>query len=211
MWGHMTAVHLLFTLLPTYRNSLFLALFRISHERMIKWHRLFSRLAILFLWIHFFTMIKFKGKDVITSTDPIRKGVSAVSGTISWVLFSSMGLFAWEPIRRRFFEWFRFIHITIFPVATIFAMIHSRFFLFFSILPLLFWVADHLLQYYRSYFQSVTVVDAFNIKDPVGSSAESETHVTKLVLKKSNFHYKPADFIYLNAPEISVSTDKLRC
>ena len=119
-WGHVAAMHYAFVLLPVQKNSVWCWLFGSSFERLVKWHRILARLALVFNYVHLLTMIGLYGSAVATSVQ------AQTMGLLSLIFFSLTAAAGFEPIRRSYYSVFIAFHLIFAPLGYIFAFVHVK-------------------------------------------------------------------------------------
>ena len=178
--AHLTAAHMAMTILPVTRNSVLLPLFAVSFERAIKWHRYIARITVVLLLSHALTMLDARNFDwtILVSTDPTASGNGVIYGTLTAVAVLIMAATALEPVRRRFFEAFLYLHVPLFVSAYVFASLHSAFVRYYIIPATALLGVDWLLRSYRAFLQRAVLVDAAVIE-----TADAIGAVTKLTIR----------------------------
>ncbi|KAL9642779.1 hypothetical protein ABK040_009854 [Willaertia magna] len=113
-------------LIPITRYSMLLAIFGISYERSVKFHRWLGRVTHFFVTAHFIAMIVyFAQKDQVAFLWSLDSIYYPLFGFISWVCLTILVLFTFEPIRRRFWELFQYSHIILALLTIGFAIAHG--------------------------------------------------------------------------------------
>jgi hypothetical protein len=130
--GYLSSLHIALVILPINRNSPFLYLCGIPFERALNMHRVVGRFTFVVIAGHFVhAYLKFKAGATgsLLRNEGTLENLTAKSGnldgTISGLIFLFLIAASWNPIRRKFFEWFYYIHQTFF-IGLYFAFCHSR-------------------------------------------------------------------------------------
>eukprot|EP00667_Euglena_gracilis_P005098 EG_transcript_5132 len=110
-------------LLPVTRYSVWATLLGSSFERYLKFHRWAARSTLVIILAHLIVQCLDKGSNILTA-NANDSGCGWVFGLIAFIIMGFMSLFAYEPIRRRFFELFYYTHFLAFPAIAL-AMTHS--------------------------------------------------------------------------------------
>jgi len=193
--GHLTAWHLALTILPISRTAPWILIFGISFERALKWHRWIARVAVVLSTVHGSQMFVLKGLATIGGTIPTTEGAGDLWGALAWLCIITIFVTAYEPIRRRAFEFFYYTHY-LFILAIIFACLHSRTAWYLCAGGIVIWFIDRGIRFGRSR-QRVKVVRAKVLRG-------SET-VTNLELQIDGFRYGGGDYAFINVPSISLT------
>ena len=132
--GVWITLNLAIILLPILRNSIFVILFDISHERITYIHRIFSILCIISVLIKFVTvLIIYEPSFLIKIINPSTGG-SPLMGTIASILFFITGILALPIIIKKNFEMFYYSHRILSLCIVVFSTLHYISF-FYYILP----------------------------------------------------------------------------
>jgi len=142
--GRLLQANLALTLLLPTRNAVWPAIVGISFERCIKYHRIIGRWTFINLLVHWIAMIIVYGSDILTVRSG-RWGEGNLYGTLAGISMALMVLSAAEPIRRRYYELFLFLHMMAFPLL-IFSVLHNRDTLVHLILPLALYSVDWIIR-----------------------------------------------------------------
>ena len=114
-------------LFPITRFSVLLAIFGISFERSLKFHKWLGRSTFFFVSLHFLSMLIEHGMagnagylwTVSTSSYPLL-------GFIAWLLMILLVLLSFEPIRRYFWEGFYASHVVLAVLIIAFVIAHGE-------------------------------------------------------------------------------------
>ena len=195
--GHITAINLTLAVLPVTRRSVWHFAFGLSFERAIKWHRFVARMAVLSMLIHALLLINLAGLSVLFHTTPLPAGIAAIYGTLAGGCMLLMSLTAFEPVRRRVFELFWYVHIPLFVSTVVFAALHSVYARYYLIGPVALYAVDWLLRFSNT-ARSVAVVESAVLTD----AAES-WRVGRLTLTAA-MKPKAGQYVFLNLPAVSL-------
>ena len=195
--GHLAAINLTLAVLPVTRRSVWHFAFGISFERAIRWHRLVARMAVLSMLVHALLLIRLSGLEVLLHSAPLPHGIAAYWGSLAGACMLLMSLTALEPIRRRVFELFWYVHVPLFTSTIVFAALHSEYARYYLIAPIALYLADWLLRFSNT-ARSVTVVEFAVLTD----SAESY-RVGRLTLTAA-MTPKAGQYVYVNLPAVSL-------
>ncbi|KAJ3300509.1 ferric/cupric-chelate reductase [Borealophlyctis nickersoniae] len=159
--GYCTAVQIGILLLPASKNGILAHVFGIPFDASLKWHRWSGLLVpVMFLGHWFGFVIYFLGSQK-NSVTLLRKwvmiGVSGVLnletymgifGSVAVGLFLLVILSALEPVRRKFYDYFHYTHMLVFP-AIFFAAMHDSFVLYVTFPSVLLYLIDFLYRIYN--------------------------------------------------------------
>ena len=196
--GHLTAVHLTLTVLPVSRSSVWHAVFGISFERAIKWHRFVARATGALVLLHALLIIRANGLSILFSTTPLRNGMAAVYGSLAAACIFLMAATAISLIRRGLFELFYYVHLPLFASTMVFASLHSAYARYYLIAPLLAIAVDWAIRLARR-CRAVQVVDATCLVN----EEEGLWRVAKLTLR-ARMIPEPGQYVFLNVPSLSL-------
>ena len=197
VFGHLTAINLTLTVLPVTRRSVWHFAFGLSFERAIKWHRFVARMAVASMLTHALILIDYNGIGVLFHTKPLPHGIAAIFGSLTGGCMLLMALTAFEPIRRRLFELFLYVHIPLALSTMVFAALHSVYARYYLIAPVGLYLVDWLLRFSNS-ARSVSVVESAVLTD----STES-WRVGRLTVSAS-MTPKAGQYVFVNLPALSL-------
>ena len=197
VFGHLTAINLTLAVLPVTRRSVWHFAFGLSFERAIKWHRFVARMAVLSMLIHAAILVYSNGLQVLFHTTPLPAGIAAIYGTLAGACMLLMSLSAFEPIRRRVFELFWYVHVPLFLSTIVFAALHSMYARYYLIAPVGLYAIDWLLRFSNT-ARSVAVVESAVLSD----AAES-WRVGRLTVSAS-MTPKAGQYVFINLPAVSL-------
>ncbi|KAG2392703.1 hypothetical protein C9374_011428 [Naegleria lovaniensis] len=114
-------------LFPVSRYSVLLALFGISFERAVKYHKWIGRSTFFFVTCHFIAMLV---ENAVLGNAAYLWSMSSMSypllGFIAWCLLGILGLMTFEPIRRKVWELFYYSHIILALCVVALVIAHGR-------------------------------------------------------------------------------------
>lgn len=114
-------------LFPVSRYSVLLALFGISFERAVKFHKWIGRSTFIFVTCHFIAMLV---ENAMTGNAAYLWSMSTISypllGFIAWCLMGILGLMTFETIRRKCWELFYYSHVIIALTVVALVIAHGR-------------------------------------------------------------------------------------
>uniref|UniRef100_A0A7S4NWH9 FAD-binding FR-type domain-containing protein n=1 Tax=Guillardia theta TaxID=55529 RepID=A0A7S4NWH9_GUITH len=147
-FGRLLQYNLALTLFLPTRHSLWPSLIGISFERLIKYHRIVSRVTFVVMIIHLILMSAQYGfLQMFTVTDTLW-GFGNLFGMLAGIGMLLIVLFALEPVRRSAYDLFMAVHLLAFPVLVL-AVLHATDTVVHLIPPLALFVFDFLLRMYQ--------------------------------------------------------------
>lgn len=201
--GQVAVIFLSLLFFPASRNSVVHRIFGTSWEASLWAHRVLgycmmgATLAHMISWYKFYDIKGFFPRDIFdipmklpTSIDNFTVPLSSLA---SFTMLLCMGIFALEPVRRRFFELFYYTHIfaayLLIPVILWHAAAGWEY-----LLPgLTVWFVDRIMRMYRGGIP-VHLIDCKVIGD-----------VTQLTFRHSGLvGARPGQYVFINVPEISL-------
>jgi ferric-chelate reductase len=197
-FGFLSSVQFALALLPVSRTSIFLYTLGIPFERALKWHRIFVGVAALALLAHGVTMWYANRENPKALWRQVQtiEGAGNLYGTLSGIALLPIVALSWEPIRRRFFEVFYYVH-QLFIVGIVLAWVHSKSALYLGLFPVAAHLIDRGLRWWRAR-QPVTLLGARVL--PAGGGrrlTEIRLHAPHLA------HFEAGDYVFLNMPALS--------
>ena len=196
--GHLTAVHLTLAVLPASRNSVWHALFGVSFERAIKWHRFVARATAVLVLLHAACAVWTFGLAVLLSTEPLPEGMGAVYGTLAATCIVLMALTALGSIRRALFEAFYYVHVPLFVSTMLFASLHSVYARYYLAVPIALIGVDWLLRSVH-HWRAVDVVDSAVLH----SEEEGAWRVARLTVR-ARMAPTPGQYVFVQFPALSL-------
>ncbi|EFC43003.1 predicted protein [Naegleria gruberi] len=190
----------IFLFIPVTRYSVLQALFGISFERSIKFHKWIGVMVFLSATAHgIVEFIEFK--DNIPFMFSVEDGYPLL-GIIAWLALGLLLLFSMEPIRRKLYELFLVFHIPLTFITVTFSIIHGEG-----------WI--NLLPYMA--FSIILMVIDWTLRAIIGFglhtqlvhiSYDEESEVTTCVFEKrflTLFHNpNHAHFVFVYIPQVSI-------
>jgi len=167
---------LVITFMLASRNSVWTILLGLPFDRAIFWHKYCAWSSIILGAIH----------AIYAGLHP--QGI----GAICEIAMALLGILAWGPIRRKFWEFFLRAHWVLFILTGLTGIWHG---MRLVIVGVLFWQIDLFIRYF---YQA-------HLKYP--KSAELKrlpAGVVRLKFQKGNFRYKSGQYIFICIPEISI-------
>jgi ferredoxin-NADP reductase len=198
-FGFLTSVLFSLTFLPVSRTSIFLYSIGLPFERALKWHRLFACSAGLVMLIHAGSMIYDNRTNFVELLEQNvnAEGYGNFWGTLSGIALAPIFMFSIDPIRRRFFELFYYVH-QLYLIGIVFAWIHSMSALYLGILPMTTHIADRVLRRYRS-TRPVTLRGA-----KVLSAGDGKQLTEIRLFAPEMAHFEAGDYVFLRIGQISL-------
>eukprot|EP01113_Clastostelium_recurvatum_P041980 TRINITY_DN675_c0_g1_i2.p1 TRINITY_DN675_c0_g1~~TRINITY_DN675_c0_g1_i2.p1 ORF type:complete len:846 (+),score=186.92 TRINITY_DN675_c0_g1_i2:48-2540(+) len=199
--GHMTNLFMSLAIFPVTRNSIWVDTIGIPFERAVRFHRTFGALTFLFMtahmltwWVEWLKLGTFWHNLVSVRNAEHADNWSIPLAEIAWLCTATLAVFSLPYFRRNHFEVFYYTHF-LFLVVFIIGLIHSWSLWYFLSGPLLLWVIDRLVRYYRGSKKFVLL----SMED----CAQGE--ITKLVVAtRSGFSFRPGHYCFVQIPEISL-------
>ncbi|EFC40130.1 predicted protein [Naegleria gruberi] len=197
-------INLTATILPITRYSAFVFVFGISFERAVKYHKWVARLTLLIATIHGILMtVHLADNGSLGNILTASANDYILFGLIAWIAMVIMTIFALEPIRRKFWELFKVIHIILAPVVLVMSSIHAKGWE--RTLPVLgiamgLLVIDHLLRIIFGYIMPTKVIKM---------EYEEKTGITTMVFEKPTISMWYMEslgmgkFVYVYIPGVS--------
>lgn len=190
-FGAISAFSVFFAALPTSRRGIMKLFFGIPYERMIKYHRWAARWLSLMMLIHAIPYLA-NYPDVLSTSE--RNEVVPVFGLISMILFYFVGLTAINPIRRAFFELFKYAHFTVL-LAAIFTILHKKSNAIYVVIPFALWFIDVILRFVTERKVEVTSLRLVAGEEIVELVVQMSPDVVK--------DMEPGSYFFLTVSEIS--------
>jgi NAD(P)H-flavin reductase len=198
-FGFLTSVLFSLTLLPVSRTSIFLYSIGLPFERALKWHRLFAGSAGLVMFVHAMTMVYDNRTNVaaLWLQNVNIEGYGNFWGTLAGIALAPIFMFSIDPIRRRFFELFYYVH-QLYLIGIVFAWIHSMSALYLGILPMTAHIVDRVLRRYRS-TRPVTLRGA-----KVLSAGDGKRLTEIRLFAPEMAHFEAGDYVFLRITQVSL-------
>ena len=228
VYGHLTAVHYALLLVPLSKNSVWGWLFQSSFERLVKWHRIAGRLAIVWNYIHLATMLSKYGRGIAANNPNV------LYGTLALIFFSITAASGWEPVRRGYWKLFITVHLLFAPVGYVMAFLHTNIAIYFAAMPLGLVVLDYIFRWVvrpsimytttltearvlvdtegpqgvlagelHSHHNLLKVGEAIATHGGIGSSVGQVVHLT-LTVEGFKKDFEPGSYCFLQIPSVSL-------
>jgi NAD(P)H-flavin reductase len=194
VWGMCNRILLGCQLFPVTRLSPFTLLLGISHDRMVKYHRMMGRLLLVSMTIHFGIMADAYGASYITKWDTsikmtfdpnVSPAIQPLPGLLSWICLVVMALTAFEPIRRRMWNAFLVPHFMLFIPVIVFACLHDRWTFVMVVISGSLYLADVVRRTVRLTKSTEAQIE------PLGVVA------TKITITQPGFTWEPGQYVFL--------------
>jgi len=164
-FGRLLQYNLSLTLFLPTRHSLWPSLIGISFERLVKYHRIVSRVTFVVMILHLILMLAQYGFLQMFSVTDTLWGFGNLFGILAGIGMILMVLFALEPVRRSAYDLFMAVHLLAFPVLVL-AILHATDTVVHLIPPLALFIFDFLLRMYQ-WMINVKIKDAKVFNDEV--------------------------------------------
>jgi predicted ferric reductase len=136
VFGHLVELNVSFLLFPVSRNSVWNLLVGVSHERLIKYHRIVGAAVWIFVTLHLAaTVVDFEERPDVDTVEcllwqncGLNEGMASAvsSGLSAWVILSVIVATAVAWVRARNYELFLAFHC-LFVVFLVLAVVHSSY------------------------------------------------------------------------------------
>ena len=207
--GYAATMNLLFVSLPmTKVDSILPTLLGISHERIVRFHRLLGHWAILTILLHMYYLNK--SLPLMQYLDPDVAWnyghVAPLPGFLAACCFLTMWLFALPPVRRWAYEVFRFAHLLFIP-AVILAALHDDWVATCLIPPAVLHIVDKAFNWYKTLGVlkglEVEECEALSLSASHPDLGSKPQKWTKIVLKNGKgLEFRPCDFATIFVPAL---------
>ncbi|CAK4084706.1 unnamed protein product [Aphanomyces euteiches] len=194
--GHLSLVSLMFVLLPVARGEHWEWIFGISHERILKFHRMLGRLFVVMMFGHLILTLKVTRVDVLTAFGT--QEVVPLYGFIAFVSFASMSVLAIPIVRRRWYELFLYHHRLAAIIGLVFALLHSQVVRFAMLFPLTIFGFSLLLRvqaFFNRYQARVTSFAPNSVVMELPATKQTKDWVHSM---------NPCAFFWINVPSVSL-------
>ena len=197
--GHMANWGFVLTCLPVSRNSIWTATIGLPFERALKFHRWAGRATVVAVGAHFFYMfISQRYWPLETESFSVDTGAN-LYGTISFCLLVVLLFTSVEPVRRRFFELFYYVHYLFLPIL-VFACLHSTALAYMMIIPAVMYAVDWTVRLVRGRGRGAHIAASSAI-----STGEDKGAIVNLTVAMDRmFHYRPGGYVWLSLPAASL-------
>ncbi|CUG86525.1 ferric reductase, putative [Bodo saltans] len=200
--GQIAVVFMSLLFFPASRNSVVHKIFGTSWEASLWAHRvlgycmLAATFAHMVAWWRFFDISGFFPQSIFevpmsvpTSIDNFTVPLSILA---AWLLFLCMGVFALEPVRRRFFELFYYSHIAAAYFAIPVVLWHAAAGWEYLLPGVTVWFVDRITRMLRS-GSPVQLVDVTVYRD-----------VTELRFRQPSMTAQAGQYVFINIPEVAL-------
>jgi NAD(P)H-flavin reductase len=200
--GQVAVVFMSLLFFPASRNSVVHKIFGTSWEASLWAHRvlgycmLAATFAHMVAWWRFFDISGFFPQSIFevpmsvpTSIDNFTVPLSILA---AWLLFLCMGVFALEPVRRRFFELFYYSHIAAAYFAIPVVLWHAAAGWEYLLPGVTVWFVDRITRMLRS-GSPVRLIDVTVFRD-----------VTELRFRQPSMAAQAGQYVFINIPEVSL-------
>jgi NAD(P)H-flavin reductase len=153
--GHFVGINFGFALVPITRTSLLVKFFNLPFERAVYFHIVFGFCIITNAALHLYYVLDKYGASMIGSTS-FREEVIPIAGFIGFVCILLMAIIA--NVRRRNWEVFYYIHVTLAVLVIVAVCVHARYVLF-CLIPSLVLYALDLLNRFMQASEEAKVLD----------------------------------------------------
>ncbi|EQC25678.1 hypothetical protein SDRG_16464 [Saprolegnia diclina VS20] len=194
--GHLGLVNLMLILLPVARGQHWEIVFGISHERILKFHKGLGRSFVLLCALHFALSLNQGGSATYAEPYGTQEAIP-LYGFVSFIAFASMGLLAFEKLRRQYYEVFYWHHRASAVVGLVFAVLHAPAILIAMLFPLVVYVLNSLWRF-AAYFASHAAT--------LETHSDGTTVITLASTLKTAKYAQTMNtcaFFYLNIPTLS--------
>jgi len=161
--GSTTLPLLAVALMPSQRGSLWNVMLGLSFDRAVQWHK-FAAVGFLALVIaHVVCVSKTDGLEEFTNDEETSYGHGSVYGTSSFALILATVALSLSPIRRHYWELFKFSHALLAPAAVGLACWHATRMFWYTLPAIALYALNKALTMYRSWRTwdaSLTLVNA---------------------------------------------------
>ncbi|CAL1700999.1 unnamed protein product [Somion occarium] len=114
--GHIAGVQFPLIVALSSKNNMVQLLTGVSHEKLNLMHRVTSRVTLVMVWIHWWSRY-------VTEMDFFEEAW-ITCGLFAGITFSLLTLISFQPIRKRFYEFFYISHVFLVMVFLVLAIIH---------------------------------------------------------------------------------------
>jgi len=187
--------------MPVSRQSILLYLFGMSFERAILIHRILGRTAVLIVLMHFVAVLLEPTYIPFNLATPLVKpyNIDLKMGFWTYMCILTMFVTSLPQIRRKFFEFFYYIH-HLFIVVWILAILHNTTLVhrLTLIIPMVLWGIDRMVRCYRGRIRRYQLVSANIMGD--GLRLEFKGKVSVCFPPTST---ESGSYAFINVPRVS--------
>ncbi|OQS00998.1 transmembrane protein [Achlya hypogyna] len=194
--GHLGLVNLMLILLPVARGHHWEVIFGIGHERILKFHKWLGRSFVLLTALHLVLSLNQGGSATYAQPYGTQEAIP-LYGFISFLCFASMGLMAFEGLRRRCYEVFYWHHRAAAIAGLVFAVLHAPAILVAMIFPLSVYALNSIWRF-TAYFRGHNATLATHRDGTTVVSLEPSLRTAKWAATMNT-----CAFFYVNIPTVS--------
>jgi len=195
LFGHIVQFHVFILFALIYKNSLWSFTLGISHDQLVKYHKIISRITFVFMMVHIFGMISDFKASLYTTMIENQKNMYGIISACSFLMIALTSL---RPIRIKYYNFFYYAHLVFNIVALIFLYLHAPSTSFWLLISLIPYALDQSIKLY--YVIRYRLYKNLHINDieVLGKT------LTKLTIGCDGFSGKAGQFVYINIPKISL-------
>jgi len=161
-------------------NPLLIALFGLSFERVLSFHRIIGRFAIIMGFIHF---LSYRNESWF-------KGLTNISGSLALIVSLLIGATSLNIFRRKMYQVFITFHWVLFILLIIFCLIHGAGVIMLGAIGV---IIDLIFRWYSIYYKPVSMKDIQLL----------DGNVIKIEFNKKDFQYNAGQYVNICIPCIS--------
>jgi len=188
--GIWICLNIAFTLLPITRNSLWIALLKISYNKLINIHKLIAVLCLLSVIIKIITIL------LLYNYTYLYKNISNLSGTICSISIFLTVFFSIPYIRKNIFELFYYSHKILSILTIISLSFHYIICLYYVTPSILLYIADLIFRSLNTKKILYANIQTYNFKDG------TNYNLINLTLEK-NIKINPGSYFFICCDNIS--------
>ncbi|KAJ3171357.1 hypothetical protein HDU87_008383 [Geranomyces variabilis] len=196
-YGWLAMTNLCVAVLFALRNSPLYYIFCLPFERTIEFHKWFGAGAVIFAWLHGGLYLRqWVEQDVVDfqfNYRPRLKFGPATASVLGLMILASLG-----PVRRKFWEAFYYMHVSLFLVAFILVNRHTDYALPYTLPPLMLWSVDRISRFVRGWLRPITMSA---VSYPGGD-------VTRILVRQRHFWgraYNAGQYVFINVPRAGLA------
>ncbi|THH32758.1 hypothetical protein EUX98_g1466 [Antrodiella citrinella] len=122
--GHLAAIQFPLIVALSGKNNVIGMITGLSHEKLNLMHRVVSRVLMILVWVHLVGTYQHWQTGAHRNERPWIYASWIVAGMIACLAQTILVSLSWEPIRRRFYEFFFLAHMVLVTITMICAMYH---------------------------------------------------------------------------------------
>ncbi|KAL7273461.1 peroxisomal targeting signal 2 receptor [Rhizina undulata] len=195
--GWMSAVNCGLMLVFAMKNTPLAKITGYSYEKLNVFHRWVSLTAFALAVIHTVS-VTLTTYRVVPPQTYILLSAENILGMVSMAVWAVM-MFSFYVLRKRFYEYFYFLHITLFPAMFVTLMLHNRY----AVAPVIAALGVYAID--RAIRQGRWFLHNRNAKKFKAKIEETSDGMVKIKVPRpaANFHWRPGNHVFLRIPEIS--------